>query len=176
MQNGMLLNVLLMKKIVKKNKNGYCQESITVSLKGKSYAYPEVRDVQSNGYNCSPTSASMCSQVLKNYLCEKYLAKIMGTNREGTKCPLMIKALEKHNFVCSYFYKSTFSDALGELKNGGCALIFHANYHYVVILDISKDGKKVLVSNSYGSYDNIASKWLKVSYMKNKFSTNGMKA
>lgn len=157
-------------KLVSKNKANYWPGEITVSLKGKSYSYPEVRDVQSNGYNCGPTSASMCSQVLKNYFCEKYLAKIMKTNREGTKCPLMIKALEKNNFACSYFYKSTFNDALNELKKGGCALIFHANRHYVSILDISKDGKKVLVSNSYGTYDNIGSKWIKVSYMKNKFS------
>ena len=64
----------------------------------------------------------------------------------------------------------SFGDALDELKKGGAALIFHAERHYVTILDISGDGKKVLVSNSYGSYDNIPSKWIKVSYMKNKFS------
>ena len=82
----------------------------------------------------------------------------------------MINAMRKNNFNCYYFYKSTFNSALNELKNGGCALIFHANNHYVSILDISKDGKKVLVSNSYGSYDNIPTGWVKVSYMKNKFS------
>ena len=157
-------------KLVKKNKNGYWPGKITVSLKGKSYTYPYVRDSQNNGYTCGPTSCSMCSQVLKNYVCEKYIAKLAKTNREGTKCPNMIKALAKNNFKATYFYKSTFSQALKELKNGGCALVFHANKHYVSILDISGNGKKVLVSNSYGSYDGIPTKWVKVSVMKKKFS------
>ena len=157
-------------KLVAKNKNDYWPSSITVSLKGKSYTYPVVRDAQNTGYTCGPTSASMCSQVLKNYYCEKYLAKIMKTDKTGTGCQAICKALEKINFNCSFFYKSSFNNALNELANGGCALIFHANKHYVSILDISKDGKKVLVSNSYGSYDNIKSKWLSVSYLKNKFS------
>ena len=157
-------------KLVKKNKRGYWPGKITVSLKGKSYKYPFVRDAQNNGHTCGPTSCSVCSQVLKNYVCEKFIAKLAKTNRYGTSCDDMIKAMGKNNFKCSYFYKSTFKSALNELKNGGCALIFHANNHYVSILDISKDGKKVLVSNSYGTYDNIRTGWVKVSYMKKKFS------
>ncbi len=157
-------------KLVMKNKPGYWPAKITVSLKGKSYKYPFVRDAQNNGHTCGPTSCSMCSQVLKNYVCEKYIAKLAKTSRYGTSCDDMINAMRKNNFNCYYFYKSTFNSALNELKNGGCALIFHANNHYVSILDISKDGKKVLVSNSYGSYDNIPTGWVKVSYMKNKFS------
>lgn len=159
------------KKLVKANKYGYWPGKITVSLKGKSYTYPEIRDVQNTGYTCGPTSGSVCSQVLKNYVCEKYLAKLAGTKAsEGTPCSGIKKALEKNNFICTYYYKASFTDALNELKNGGSALVFHANKHYVTILDISNDGKKVLVSNSYGTYDNIPTKWLKVSYMKTKFS------
>ena len=82
----------------------------------------------------------------------------------------MIKALKKKNFVATYFYKSSFGKALNEVKKGGAALIFHAYNHYVSILDISKNGKKVLVSNSYGTYDDIPTGWVKVSYMKTKFS------
>ena len=59
-----------------------------------------------------------------------------------------------------------------ELKKGGCAVVFHAKNHYVAILDISNDGKKVLVSNSYGSYDDIPSKWLTVKYMKTRYYKN----
>ncbi len=158
------------KELVKKNKKGYWPGKISVSLKGKSYKYPEVRDVQNNGHTCGPASCSMCSQVLKNYVCEKYIAKLSKTNRYGTSCPNMIKALAKNNFIATYFYKGSFNKALKELKKGGCALIFHAKDHYVSILDISKNAKKVLVSNSYGSYDNIPTKWIKVSYMKKKFS------
>ena len=158
------------KKLVKKNKHNYWPGEITVSLKGKSYVYPVVRDVQNTGYTCGPASGSVCSQVLKNFVCEKYLAKLGGTTKKyGTKCSGIKRALEKNNFICQYYYKASFNDALNELKKGGAALVFHANKHYVAIVDISNDGRKVLVSNSYGSYDNIPTKWLKVSYMKNKF-------
>ena len=54
-------------KVVKANKAGYWPTQISVSLKGKSYTYPQVRDVQDTGYTCGPTSSSMCSQFLKNY-------------------------------------------------------------------------------------------------------------
>jgi hypothetical protein len=157
-------------KLVQKNKKGYWPGEISVSLRGKYYKYPYVHDEQANGRNCGPTSCSMCSQVLKNYICEKYMAKISKTGAGGTNCPDMIKALKKNNMLATYYYKSTFSSALKELKNGGAALLFHANKHYVSILDISKNGKKVLVSNSYGSYDGIPTKWVKVSFMKKKFS------
>ena len=160
-------------KLVDANKHNYWPGSITVSLKGKSYSYPEIRDWQDTSYTCGPTSCSMCSQVLKNYLCEKYIAKHSGSSKAyGTACSGMVKALEKNNFKCTYYYRNSFSFALNELKKGGCALVFHARNHYVAILDISKDGKKVLVSNSYGSYDDIESKWLTVSYMKTRYYKN----
>jgi hypothetical protein len=157
-------------KLVQKNRHNYWPGKITVSLKGKSYKYPYVRDAQDNGHTCGPTSCSMCSQILKNYVCESYFAKLSKTDRYGTSCDNMIVALKKNDFTAKYFYKSTFKKALNEVKNGGAALIFHAYNHYVSILDISKNGKKVLVSNSYGSYDNIPTGWVKVSYMKKKFS------
>lgn len=54
-------------KVVKKNKYYYWPGSVTVSLKGKAYTYFEVRDTQNSEVTCGPTSASVCSQVLKNY-------------------------------------------------------------------------------------------------------------
>lgn len=158
--------------LVRANKQNYWPSSITVSLKGKSYTYSEVRDPQNTEYTCGPTSASVCSQVLRNYHSEIYLA-IKGGSKPviGTPCHGMIKALGK-NFNCTYFYKNTFDSALKELKKGGCALIFHTKNHYVAILDISKDGKTVLVSNSYGSFYNIPTKWLSVKYMKTRFIKN----
>ena len=157
------------KKIVKANKINYWPGSVKVSLKGKSYKYPEVRDVQNTGYTCGPSSASVCSQVLRNYICEKQFAKLAKTNRSGTTVHNLEKALKQNNFTCIYFYKDSFDIGLSELKKGGCALIFHAQHHYISILDISPDKKKVLVSNSYGSYGGIPTKWISVSYMKSKF-------
>lgn len=156
-------------KLVKANKYSYWPGQITVSLKGKSYVYTEVRDPQNTGYTCGPASASMCSQVLRNYMSEKYLATV-GDARpgEGIPCARIISALGD-DYNCTYFFNDTFDWALNELSQGGCAIIFHTKFHYVAILDISKDGKSVLVSNSYHSYYNIPSKWLSVEYMKTRF-------
>lgn len=169
-------------RIVQINKNNYWPVQITVSLKGKSYTYPEVRDVQNTGYSCGPTSASMCSQVLRNYICEKQLTKQSGTSiKWGSSTKGLKKGLEKNHFKCTFYYKSTFNNALKQLKKGGCALVFHTWGHYVAILDISNDGKKVLVGNPSGSYDygshSIPTKWLTVSYMKkmfNNYDTSGL--
>lgn len=160
--------------IVKKNQKGYWPSQVTVSLKGKSYTYSEVRDKQNTEYTCAPTSASMCSQVLRNYISEKQFARQAGTQSGfGTKCQWIKSALEINHFKCIYFTKKSWNTALNHLKRGGCALIFHANNHYVSILDISKDGKKVLVSNSYGRYASpdakLPNKWLNVNYVKTRF-------
>lgn len=169
-------------KIVKKNKYGYWPSQITVNLNGKEYTYAEVRDVQNTGYTCGPTSCSMCSQVLRNYINEKQLGKLAGSNSYyGSSTAGLKKALEKNHFKCTYYYKSSFNKALKELKKGGCALVFHTWNHYVSILDISKDGKKVLVGNPSGDYDygshSIPTKWLTVKYMKkmfNNYDTSGL--
>ena len=99
-----------------------------------------------------------------------------GSTTKGLK-----KALEKYNFKCSIYYKSSFTKAINELKKGGRALVFHTWNHYVAILDISADGKKVLVGNPSGDYDtgshSIPTNWLTVSYMKkmfNNYDTSGL--
>ncbi len=163
------------KKIVLKNKHNYWPDSVTVNLKGKSYNYPEVRDVQNTGYTCGPTSSSMCTQVLRNYYNEAYLAKMSGTSSsDGSSTKGLKKGLEKFNFKCTVYYKSSFNKALKQLKKGGCALVFHTWGHYVAILDISADGKKVLVGNPSGDYDtgshSIPTNWLTVKYMKKRFN------
>lgn len=162
-------------KIVKKNKKGYWPSQITVSLKGKSYTYPEVRDIQNTGYTCGPTSSSMCSQVLRNYFNEKYLSKQSGTSSYyGSSTSGLKKGLEKNHFKCTLYNKSSFNKALKQLRKGGAALIFHTWSHYVAILDISKDGKKVLVGNPSGDYNHgshkIPTNWLTVKYMKKRFN------
>ena len=82
--------------------------------------------------------------------------------------------MEKFHFKCRIYYKSSFNYALKQLKIGGCALVFHTWGHYVSILDISKDGKKVLVGNPSGDYDHgshrIPTNWLTVKYMKKRFN------
>ena len=73
-----------------------------------------------------------------------------------------------------HLYKNSFNKALKQLKKGGSALVFHTWGHFVSILDISNDGKKILVGNPSGDYDygshDIPTKWLTVSYMKKRFN------
>ena len=169
-------------KLVLNNNYKYSPPQITVDLKGKSYTYSEVRDVQDTGYTCGPTSSSMCSQVLRNYVNEWHLSINSGTTYyDGSSTSGLKRGLEKFNMKCSYYYQSSFDKALKELKKGGCALIFHTWSHYVAILDISADGKKVLVGNPSGDYDHgshgIPTNWLTVSYMKtcfNDYDTSGL--
>ena len=160
------------RKIVDANTHKYLPSQVSVCLKGKSYVYPEIRDPQNTEYTCGPTSASVCSQVLKNYRCEKYFAGQMGTNQYGTGSSGIAYGLEKNGFSCSYFFRPSFNHALNELKKGACALIFHTKNHYVAIIDISKDGSKVLVSNSYGDWYNIPTNWVSVKFMKTRFYKN----
>lgn len=162
-------------KLVLKNNHKWWPKQISVNLKGKSYTYPFVRDVQNTSYTCGPTSASMCSQVLKNYVCEKKLSKQAGTSSSaGSKIKGIKKALENNHFKCLSYNKASFEKALNHLKKGNCALVFHTWNHFISILDISKDGKKVLVGNPSGDYNHgshkIPTNWLKVKYMKHKFN------
>lgn len=168
--------------IVLKNKYNYWPAQVSVNLKGKAYTYPEVRDEQDTGYTCGPTSCSMCSQVLRNYVNEWHLGVHAGTNSyDGSSTSGLKRALEKFNMKCVYYYKSTFNVALKALKAGGCALVFHTWGHYVSILDISADGKKVLVGNPSGDYNHgshgMPTNWLTVNYVKtcfNNYDTSGL--
>ena len=167
----------LYKKLVKKNKKNYWPKTLTASLKGKSYTYPEVRDVQNKGYTCGPTSASVCSQVLKNYYSEKYFQIKMRVT-DGVNIPVIKKVLGKHHFKADYFYSNSFNSAIKKLKKGAALIAFLPN-HYVSIIDVSKDGKKILVSNSYGKYNiggasRVPTDWVSVKYFKSKFAGIGL--
>ena len=162
-------------KLVKKNKIGYWPSQITVSLKGKSYTYSEVRDMQDTTFSCGPTSSSMCTQVLRNYMCESYLIKLSGARKNYGSSPTgLARALEKNHYKCTSYQKRSLNKALNELKKGGSALVFHTWGHYVAIVDISKDGKKVLVSNSRGGYssnsDRLPTNWVSTKFVKTRFA------
>lgn len=156
--------------VVKANKKNYWPSEITVSIKGDGYSYCEVRDEQNTGYTCGPTSASTCTQVLRNYYCESYLSKLAGTSSTyGSSTSGLKKALESCGMSCKYFYKKSWKTALNELAKGGCALVFHTWSHYIAIIDISPDKTKVLVSNPSGTYNQgshgIPTNWVSVDYL-----------
>ena len=162
-------------KLVKKNKYNYWPKTVTASLKGKSYTYPEVRDIQNTEYTCGPTSSSVCSQALKKYSSEKYF-QTKGHVTNGINVEVLKKVLSKNNFKASYFY--SMNTAVKQLKKGGSALIAFLPNHYVSVIDVSKDSKKILVSNSYGSYNvgckNVPTKWVSLKYFKSKFAGVGL--
>ena len=163
-------------KVVKKNKYNYWPKTVTVSLKGKSYTYSEVRDVQNTEYTCGPTSASVCSQVLKNFHSEKYFQK-KGHVTSGINIPVLKRIIERNHCSVKYFYGDSFNSAIKKLKKGSALIAFLPN-HYISIIDVSPDGKKVLVSNSYGSYNDgcrhIPTNWVSVKKLKSKFAGVGL--
>lgn len=163
-------------KMVKKNQYSYWPSSITVSVKGKSLTYSEVRDTQNTEYTCGPTSASVCSQALRNYYSEKFFQK-QANVVSGVNIPVLKSALDRNGFKTTYFY--SVDSAVKQLVKGGVALIAFLPNHYVSIIDISPDGKKILVSNSYGKYDvggnsRVPTDWVSVSYFKSKFAGVGL--
>ena len=71
------------------------------------------------------------------------------------------------------------SEGVSALKKGGTALIAFLRNHYVAVLDVSPDGKKILVSNSYGDYDvggdnRVPTDWVSLSYFNTKFQGIGL--
>ncbi len=166
----------LNKKLVKANKYSYWPGSITANLEGKSYTYPVVRDVQNTGYNCGPASSSVCSQALKNYYSERYF-QVKGHCVDGMNIPDIKNLLENHGFKTHYFYDDSINRAMNELKTGAAIIAYLPN-HYVSVIDISPDGKKILVSNSYGSYDvgskQVPTNWVSLKYFKSKFAGIGL--
>lgn len=163
-------------KMVKKNSYKYWPGSITVNLKGKSLTYSEVRDIQNTEYTCGPTSASVCSQVLKNYFSEKYF-QTKAHVTHGVNINVLKSVLQKNNFKATYFY--TMSSAIKQLAKGGAALIAYLPNHYVSVIDVSKDGKKILVSNSYGAYNvggdsKIPTNWVTLKKFNAKFRGVGL--
>ena len=150
---------------------------MTVSLKGKSYTYSEVRDIQNSGVTCGATSASVCSQVLKNYYSEKFFEKETHTV-DGVNIPVLKKVLDKNKFKTYYFHEDTINSAIKQLTNGSALIAFIPN-HYVAIVDVSPNGKKILVSNSYGGYNEggsnrVPTKWITLKYFKTKFAGVGL--
>ena len=163
-------------KLVKKNRYSYWPKSITVSIGGKSYTYGVVRDVQNTEYTCGPTAASVCSQALKKYFSEKFF-QVKGHVTSGINFEDLKRVVDRNGFRSSSF---SYVDAgVSQLKKGGCALIAFLPNHYVAVVDVSKDGKKILVSNSYGKYDvggdsRVPTKWVSLKYFKSKFAGVGM--
>ena len=166
------------KKMVKKNLYKYWPKSVTVSLKGKAYTYGEVRDVQNTGYTCGPTASSMCSQALRNYYSEKYFQiKMHATG--GVNIPVVKSVLQNHKFKAYYYYSNSINSAVNQVKKGGAALIAFLPNHYVAVIDASHDGKKILVSNSYGAYNvggdsKVPTAWVSLKYFKSKFAGIGL--
>ena len=166
----------LNKRIVKKNRYDYWPKSITVSLKGKSLTYSEVRDIQNTEYTCGPTSASVCSQALRNYYSEKFFQKQAHVT-SGVNLPVLQSALDRNGFKTAQYY--SVDAAVKQLAKGGVSLIAFLPKHYVSVIDVSPDGKKILVSNSYGKYDvggdsRVPTDWVSVKYFKSKFAGVGL--
>jgi len=59
---------------------------------------PLAIDYQNNGWNCGPTSLSMCFQMLGKWITEPTLATACGTTRAGTGPAQLISCAKKYGF------------------------------------------------------------------------------
>ena len=58
-------------------------------------------DYQNNGYNCGPTSLSMCIQMYGEYISESTLANVCGTTRNGTSPASLNSGAKKYGYKLS---------------------------------------------------------------------------
>ena len=95
----------------------------------------------------------------------------------GINIPDLKYVLDCNHFTTSYYY--SVDSGVRQLAKGGVALVAFLPNHYVSVIDVSKDGKKILVSNSYGEYDvggnsRIPTGWVSLSKFKAKFAGVGL--
>jgi hypothetical protein len=96
---------------------------------------------------------------------------------DGINIPDLKNVLEDNGFKASYYY--SVDNGVSQLAKGGVALVAFLPNHYVSVIDVSKDGKKILVSNSYGDYNvggdsRIPTGWVSLSKFKAKFAGVGL--
>lgn len=77
-------------------KNGRLPNYVVASSTAEN---PLVIDYQNNGYNCGPTSLSMCLQMFADYISEPTLAKTAGTTRNGTGPADLIRTAKYYGYA-----------------------------------------------------------------------------
>ena len=118
-----------------------------VNWKGATCQYHFVRDRQNYLTSCGDTSASVCSQILHNYISEQ---KIMGKVGGELGPDTIAKVLGWYNMK-GQVVSGARSIALDWMKSRK-PFIWHSDNHYFVMADINDAGTRILVANSaYGS-------------------------
>lgn len=119
-------------------KNGRVPNYVVLSSTSNN---PLVIDYQNNGYNCGPTSLSMCFQMLAYWVSEPTLAREMGTNSNGTSPSQLIKGASTHGFDLEVINRN--STAVCKALDEGCPVLVHIHTSYA-------GGKSCL--GYYGAY------------------------
>lgn len=137
---------------------------------------PVAIDYQNNKVNCCPTSFAMVSQKLFKPYDETFIAKVLGTNENGTDPEKLIANAPKLGFKVTRI-KRTVPEVVGALglykgviihyqtkATSSCSGFVKDYGHYAVIMNY-KDGKYLIYDPTKGIF------WCKTSIMEN--ATNG---
>lgn len=154
-------------------KNGRFPNYVTYTFDSDT---PVAIDYQNNKYNCCPTSLAMVSQKLFKPLDEAYIAKVLGTNTNGTDPAKLIANAPKLGFKVTKINRTVpeVNSALGLHKGviihyqtkatRKCSGFVYDYGHYAVIMAY-KDGKYQIYDPTKGIY------WCEAITMQN--ATNG---
>jgi len=126
--------------------------STTINWKAPSCIYHWLSDYQNFSDSCGDTSASVCSQVLHNYISEQKFSREYGRSVAPSTIVSMLKRYNMGGTLVS----SNRSTSLEWLK-GGKPFVWHMYGHYFAFTDISDDGTKILVCNSAYGRDGVHS-------------------
>ena len=119
----------------------------TVNWKGATCLYHFVSDHQNWELSCGNTSASVCTQVLHNYISEWRFKNEYG---QYVGPDTIVKMLKKYNMM-GVTTSAGRSTAISWLQ-AGKPWVWHSDNHYFTMCDVNDAGTRILVSNSaYGS-------------------------
>lgn len=105
---------------------------------------PLAIDYQNNGWNCGPTSLSMCFQMLGTWITEPTLASACGTTRAGTGPSQLISCAKKYGFKMEEIPRNI--NGVRKVINEGSPVLMHIHTSY-------GSGKSCLgYSGAYGHY------------------------
>ena len=122
-------------------KNGRMPNYVVASSSANN---PLAIDYQNNGYNCGPTSLSMCFQMLALWVSEPTLARVCGTTRYGTGPNELIKGAKEYDINMYVIDRNI--NSVRKALNEGSPVLMHIHTSYA-------GGKSCLgYSGAYGHY------------------------
>ena len=158
-----------------KNKKSTFEDTETIDWKNRTTGKCNqwfVADNQNLGYDCGPTSSSVCTQVLHHYQSERVMQGLVGaTSSSGSSPSTNAAKLRDLGFSAQVYSGAT--TAFDWLKtNKPC--IFHVYWHYFALTDIAEDGDCLVCNSTTSSSYGPSTGWRTQSTLRNKYYGQGV--